>query len=255
MNQIYKTNLTASNYFHNCLYSDSFSDAYSYLRKRGLNDNIIKKFGLGYVSRDTENLLDYMYSCSRTEDDLMNAELIRHFDKESGKLRCLFIDRITIPIKDEDGNIVGFGGRILNNGMPRFLNSPNTKAFKKSRALFGIDTACKSMRDNFILCEGYFDVMLLHQNNYDNAVTSLGANLTREQAQLLKKYKNEVVICYDSDEAGRRGAERSAELLKSAGLSVKIMTLEKYKDPDEAIIADAEYFKESLAKAEAIMEY
>ena len=247
--RLFRANEKAEEYFVNCLSDPRFCDRVTRaLTDRGVSEETIEKFSLGYAPDNKRLFLKAMYDSFISKKDLEEAGLIWCVE---GKARCWFADRIMIPIRDERGRIVGFGGRSVSDKTrsPKYLNTTETEIFKKSKVLFGIDVAKRSRRDDFILCEGYFDAIMLHQNGYDNAVATMGVSLTDEHIEILRKYKRSVTLCYDSDEAGTVGTARAAKLLKSRGIKVRVARLRPYKDPDEALRNDAESFSRMYSSA------
>lgn len=205
----------------------------SYLKGRELSDETINRFGLGYSDKFSDNLYRYLKGKGYS-DDLLRQSGLFNVDEKRG-MYDKFWNRVIFPIMDVNNRVIGFGGRVMGDGKPKYLNSPETKIFDKSRNLYGLNIARTSRKKNLIICEGYMDVISMHQAGFNNAVASLGTALTSQQASLLKRYTDEVLIIYDSDEAGVKAALRAIPMLKTAGLSTKVINLRPYKDPDEFI--------------------
>ena len=205
----------------------------AYLKGRELSDETINKFGLGYSDKFSNNLYRYLKGKGYS-DDLLRQSGLFNVDEKRG-MYDKFWNRVIYPIMDVNNRVIGFGGRVMGDAKPKYLNSPETKIFDKSRNLYGLNMARSSRKKNLIICEGYMDVISMHQAGFNNAVASLGTALTSQQASLLKRYTDEVLIIYDSDEAGVKAALRAIPMLKTAGLSTKVINLRPYKDPDEFI--------------------
>lgn len=226
-------NKEAAKYFYYQLRTKQGETGYTYLTdKRKLCDDTIKKFGLGYSNKTSNDLYHYLKQKGYKDEVLKESGLVTIdergcFDK--------FWNRVMFPIMDLHNRVIGFGGRVMGDGEPKYLNSPETKIFDKSRNLYGMNIARVSKKPNIIVCEGYLDVIALHQAGFSNAVASLGTAFTSQHAGLLKRYTDEVLLTYDSDSAGIKAALRAIPILKEAGLSAKIINMKPYKDPDEFI--------------------
>lgn len=220
-------------FFYEKLKSEDGERARSYLLGRGLSPATITRFGLGYSPDGWDGLLGHLTSLGYTKSELLEAGLVT--TGKSGKIYDRFRDRAMFPIIDVKGTVIGFGGRIMGEGEPKYLNSPESAVFNKRRNLYAMNLSRKSAVDYFLLAEGYMDVIALHQAGFDSAVASLGTSLTDEQAGLISKYKSKVVICYDSDKAGRAATERAIDILSRAGLDVRVLSMSGAKDPDEYI--------------------
>lgn len=241
-------NKIAAKYYFYQLKADQGKTALQYLLGRGLSGSTIAHFGLGYSNKTSNDLYQYLKKQGYTDDLLKESGLIT-FDEARG-VYDKFWNRVMFPIMDVNNRVIGFGGRVMGDGMPKYLNSPETKLFDKSRNLYGMNFARISRKPNIIICEGYMDVIALHQAGFTNAVASLGTAFTGLQANLLKRYTNEVLITYDSDAAGTKAALRAIPILKEAGLSTKIVNMNPYKDPDEFIKAlGAEEFQRRIDNA------
>lgn len=226
-------NKAAAQYFYAQLKSEQGKTGYEYLKRRELSDETIKAFGLGYSSKYSDDLYRYLRSKGYSEDLIRQAGLIST-DEKNG-VYDKFWNRVMFPIMDVNSRVIGFGGRVMGDAKPKYLNSPETPIFDKSRNLYGLNRARSSRKPYFLLCEGYMDVIALHQAGFTNAVASLGTALTPGHASLIKRYVREVYLTYDSDDAGTRAALRGIPILKSAGISAKVIRMDPYKDPDEFI--------------------
>lgn len=246
--RILDLNKMAANYFYFQLRQENGRLAMEYLKGRELSDETIKGFGLGYANKYSDDL--YLYLKKKgISDELLSQSGLMNVDEKNG-MYDKFWNRVIFPIMDVNGRVIGFGGRVMGDGKPKYLNSPETKVFDKSRNLYGLNIARTSRKKNLLVCEGYMDVISLHQAGYKNAVASLGTALTTQHASLLKRYTEEVVLTYDSDEAGMKAALRAIPILKAAGLSAKVLDMKPYKDPDEFIKAlGAEAFQDRIDHA------
>jgi len=228
-----QVNKEAATYYFYQLRDERGKIAHDYLVKRELTEDTIKKFGLGYASGYSEGLSKYLKKKGYTDDLLVEAGLAS-FDEKRG-IYDKFFNRVMFPIQDINHRVVGFGGRVMGDGSPKYLNSPETPIFDKSRNLYGLNFARTSRKNNIILCEGYVDVISMHQAGFGQAVASLGTSFTPGQANLLRRYTEEVLLSYDSDDAGIRAAIRAIQILKEVGLTGKVINLKPYKDPDDFI--------------------
>ncbi len=240
----------AARFFYYQLKQESGRDAYAYLRSRALSEDTIRRFGLGYSSKYNGQLYSYLKKEGYPDELLKDSGLITMDEKRGAYDK--FWNRVMFPIMDGNNRVIGFGGRVMGDGKPKYLNSPETKIFDKSRNLYGLNFARSARKSNMIICEGYMDVIALHQAGFNQAVASLGTALTAQQSLLLKRYTQEVLLTYDSDEAGTKAALRAIPILKEAGLSVRVLNLKPYKDPDEFIKAlGTEAFQERIEKAQS----
>ncbi|HIX64568.1 MAG TPA: DNA primase [Candidatus Mediterraneibacter colneyensis] len=230
---ILEINKKAAKYYYVQLKSGRGAKAYTYLKDRGLSDDTIKAFGLGYSNIFSDDLYQYLRKEGYSEDMIRQAGLINTDEKKG--VYDKFWNRVIFPIMDANSRVIGFGGRVMGDGKPKYLNSPETEVFDKSRNLYGLNRARSSRKPYFLLCEGYMDVISLHQAGFTNAVASLGTALTPGHASLIKRYVQEVYLTYDSDEAGTRAALRAVPILRDAGISAKVVRMDPYKDPDEFI--------------------
>ena len=245
---ILEMNKLAAKYFYVQLKSERGSQAYSYLKNRELSDETITAFGLGFSNKYSDDLYKYLREKGYSEDLIRQAGLI-NTDERQG-VYDKFWNRVMFPIMDVNNRVIGFGGRVMGDGKPKYLNSPETVVFDKSRNLYGLNRARTSRKPYFLLCEGYMDVISLHQSGFTNAVASLGTALTAGHAALIKRYVQEVYLTYDSDEAGQKAALRGIPILRGAGLRPKVVNLAPYKDPDEFIKAEGmEAFEKRLENA------
>ncbi|MBQ6813927.1 MAG: DNA primase [Lachnospiraceae bacterium] len=221
-------------YFHKQLKSEKGARAYEYLKGRGLTDETIRSFGLGYSTNYSDDLYRFIKSKGYTDDVLKESGLFTFSEKG---VYDKFNNRVMFPIMDINNRVIGFGGRVMGDGKPKYLNSPETSLFDKSRNLYGMNVARSSRKDGILICEGYMDVISLHQAGFNNAVASLGTAHTPRQANLIKRYAEDVYITFDSDGAGVMAALRAIPMLKSSGLNVKVIDMRPHKDPDEFIKA------------------
>lgn len=223
----------AARFFHERLRDDGGASARQYLLGRGLAPATITRFGLGYAPNAWNEMMDELLRRGFSKAELLDAGLVT--TGKTGRIYDRFRARAMFPIIDVRGTVIGFGGRIMGDGEPKYLNSPESAVFNKRKNLYALNLAKSSRADYMLLAEGYMDVIALHQAGFDSAVASLGTSLTDEQAQLISKYKSRVVIAYDSDKAGRAATERAMDILKRAGLEVRVITMTGAKDPDEFI--------------------
>ena len=238
-------NKAAAQYYYYQLRTERGQQAMAYLAGRQLSEDTMKKFGLGYAGRYSSDLYRYLKS-KKFSDELLKISGLFNIDEKHG-MTDKFWNRVIFPIMDVNSRVIGFGGRVMGDAKPKYLNSPETMIFDKSRNLYGLNIARSSRKKNMIICEGYMDVISMHQAGFTNAVASLGTALTSQQCSLLKRFTNEVLVIYDSDGAGVKAALRAIPLLKDAGLSTKVINLAPYKDPDEFIKAEgAEAFARRL---------
>ncbi len=245
---ILEVNKTAAKYFYVQLKSERGEQAYTYLKDRGLSDETITAFGLGYSNKFSDDLYKYLRGKGYSEELIRQAGLV-NTDERSG-VYDKFWNRVIFPIMDVNSRVIGFGGRVMGDAKPKYLNSPETAVFDKSRNLYGLNRARTSRKPYFLLCEGYMDVISLHQAGFTNAVASLGTALTPGHASLIKRYVREVYLTYDSDEAGTKAALRAVPILKEAGISAKVIRMDPYKDPDEFIKnLGAEEYEARIEKA------
>ncbi len=235
--RILEMNLCAAKFFRNTLYSSEGRAGMEYFEKRALSGATIKHFGLGYAPNSYDALKKHLRSAGFTDEEMVAGYLCQRSRKNEKNTYDCFRNRVMFPIIDTTGNIVAFGGRVLDDSKPKYLNSADTPAFKKSRHLFALNYARKHTENGFILCEGYMDVIALHAAGFENAVATLGTAITPDHARIMKKYTDKVIISYDSDEAGQKAADKALRLLGEAGVDAKVLTIPGAKDPDEYIKA------------------
>ncbi|MCM1103603.1 MAG: DNA primase [Clostridium sp.] len=247
--QILELNKAAAKFYYYMLRSPQGAGGMEYLKNRALSEETINRFGLGCSSKYSDELLKYLHKQGYSDELMREAGLV-NYDEKNG-LYDKFWNRVMFPIQDINHRVIGFGGRVMGDGKPKYLNSPETIVFDKSRNLYGLNHARTSRKDHMILCEGYMDVIAMHQAGFTEAVASLGTAFTSGQASLLKRYAKEVLLTYDSDEAGTKAALRAIPILKEAGLTARVIHLEPYKDPDELIKnLGAEEFQKRIEAAE-----
>lgn len=230
-----EANREAARFFHNTLKTQDGAIGYRYFKDRGLTDDTIRKFGLGFAPNDAFQLCNYMLKLGYTKDELVSANLARWSKTNENNIYDNFRNRVMFPIIDVKGNVIAFGGRVMDDSKPKYLNTSDTLVYKKSMGVFALNLAKKSGKDSLILCEGYMDVIALHQAGFTNAVAGLGTALTSEQAHLLSRYASEILISYDADEAGQKAAARALTIFKNTTAKIKILRLSGGKDPDEII--------------------
>ena len=248
-NAVLEVNREAAKYYYYLLRTPEGAPGMEYLKKRGLTAETMQRFGLGYAGRYSDGLYRYLKKKGISDELLKKSGLMQVNEKQG--MYDKFWNRVMFPIMDINGKVVGFGGRVMGDGKPKYLNSPETVIFDKSRNLYGLNFARSSRKKQLLVCEGYMDVISLHQAGFTNAVASLGTALTSQHASLLKRYTDEAVLTYDSDEAGIRAALRAVPLLKEAGVTARVLHMAPYKDPDEFIKAlGAEAFQERIDQAE-----
>ena len=220
----------AARFFHEQLFTPAGGECLAYVQKRGLSKNIVTRFGMGFAPNSWNALVDAMKKKGYTDKELVEADLV---GEKNGRIYDRFRNRLMFPIIDVRGNVIGFGGRVLDDSKPKYLNTSETLIFNKRKNLFGLNLAKKTKYPYMILVEGNVDVVTLHQYGFDNAVASLGTSLTDEHAALLSRYTEQVVLTYDSDEAGQRAAQRAIPMLEKVGIRVKVLQMKDAKDPDE----------------------
>ena len=252
--RILEVNKEAAKFYYFGLKSEQGATARKYLTGRSLSEETIKKFGLGYAVTGRDNIYRYLRS-KGFQDELLKSCGLFNIDEKHG-MTDKFWSRVIFPIMDVNHRVIGFGGRVMGDGEPKYLNSPETPVFDKGRNLYGLNHARTSRKKNMIICEGYMDVIALHQAGFGQAVASLGTAFTSGQANLLRRYTEEVLLTYDSDGAGVKAALRAIPILKEAGLTAKVIDMRPYKDPDEFIKnMGAQAFEERIANAENSFYY
>ncbi len=234
--RVYQMNLEAAKYFRSCLFDEKIgSVGMEYLaQKRRLPQIIIKRFGLGFAPNGFGGLTDHMKRLGFSEEELIVGFLCGRSQK-TGRAYDYFRNRVIFPIINTSGDVIGFGGRVMDDSKPKYLNSSDTPGFKKSRNLFALNYAKNHCSERMILCEGYMDVIACHAAGFENAVATLGTALTQEQARLMAKHTKEVLIAYDSDEAGQNATRKAIRILSDVGLEVRVLRMDGAKDPDEYI--------------------
>ncbi len=233
-NRVFEANRTAARFYFDALYSQTGRAGLDYFHSRGLSDRTIRRFGLGFADDDWTSLCKYMRSKGFKDSELVAANLAVQRKNGNG-IYDRFTNRVMFPIIDLRGNVIAFGGRIMTDEKPKYLNTSDTPVFKKSANLFSLNNAKNSGTRTLILCEGYMDVISVNQAGFANAVATLGTALTSEQAVLMKRYADEVIICYDADEAGQKATARAIPILRNAGLLIRVLNIPNGKDPDEFI--------------------
>lgn len=252
--EILELNRLAARFYFKTLASERGREAQNYLKKRGLSAETIKKFGLGYSPTGWDELTRVLLENKFPEGLLIESGL--SVRAKSGELVDRFRGRIMFPIFDVRGNVIAFGGRVIDNSLPKYMNSPDTPVYSKSRELYGLNYARMSSSKKLLIVEGYMDVISLHQAGIDFAVASLGTALTKMQAWILKKYSEEVIIAYDSDSAGQAATLRGLEILEEAGCNVRVLIMPEGKDPDEYVRNNGpEKFKNLVDRAISLLDY
>ncbi len=240
----FEMNKLAARFFYDSLINPKNAHALSYITNRGLSIQTIKRFGIGYADTSWDSLTGYLMSKGFEKEELRQG-FLAGVSQKTGNLFDYFRNRIMFPIFDLSGNVIAFGGRIIGDGEPKYLNSSDTPVFKKSRNLYALNHAKNNTDSSLILCEGYMDVVALQQAGFVNAVATLGTALTSEQTRIISRYAQTVYLCYDSDDAGQRATKRAIDMLGEVGLKVKVVKVEGAKDPDEYI---KKYGKSSFDK-------
>ncbi|MBQ7765981.1 MAG: DNA primase [Lachnospiraceae bacterium] len=247
--RLLEVNKEAAKYYYFLLRSNQGKIGMDYLERRRLTEETRNQFGLGYSSMSGNDIIAYLKSKGFKEDEIRDSGLAGYSEQKG--LNSKFWNRVMFPIQDSNHRVIGFGGRVMGDGEPKYLNSPETEIFDKSRNLYGLNFARTSRKKNFILCEGYMDVIALHQAGFNQAVASLGTAFTSGQANLLRRYTQDVLLAYDSDGAGTKAAIRAIQILRETGLSSKVINMKPYKDPDEFIKnLGAEEFQKRMDEAE-----
>lgn len=255
--RIYEANREAARFFHETLFTDKGKQQLDYLLGRGVSPKMIKHFGLGAAPDDWHALEEHLKNKGFKWDELVAANLVRSSEKNGKRYYYdAFRAKVMYPVIDLRGNVVAFGGRVLDDSKPKYINTSDTLVYKKSNELFALNFAKNGNNRKLILCEGYMDVIALHQAGYENAVAGLGTALTPEQVSLISRYADEVALCYDSDEAGQKAVRAAMTLFSKTGVKVKVIRLEGGKDPDEIIKKHGkERFERLLNKADNDTEY
>lgn len=256
-NRMFKMNVDAAKYFNRCLFSDdpNAKAALAYFtEQRGLSIATIKHFGLGYAPNSFDQFSKYMLSKGYSFDELVAGFLCGKSEK--GRYFDAFRNRVMFPIIDVSGNVIAFGGRVMDDSKPKYKNSSDTPVFKKSRNLFAFNFARHHCQDALILCEGYMDVIAMHAAGFENAVATLGTAITSEQARMMSRYTKKVIISYDADEAGQKAAMRAVKMLTDVGLDVTILKVPGAKDPDEYIKKfGSDKFRQVISESKSKFDY
>lgn len=255
--RLLNANREAARFYHECLMKPQNRSALDYFLKRGLDINTIRRFGLGYAPDDWRELINYLKAKGFTEQELVHANLARRSDK-NGRANYYdnFRNRVMFPIIDLRGNVIAFGGRVMDDSKPKYINTSDTLVYKKSNGVFGLNLAKNANDNKLILVEGYMDVIALHQAGFTNAIACLGTAFTNEQANLLSRYADEVIICYDNDGAGRTATARALGVLNKTGLKLRVVQMSGGKDADEIIRTHGrERFADLLKSAASTTEY
>ena len=245
----------AARFFNTQLYLPAGAEGLAYARKRGMPKSTLTKFGIGFAPNAWSSLCDAMMAKGYTEEELKESGLAS-VSQKTGKIYDRFRNRLMFPIIDVRGNVIGFGGRVMDDSTPKYLNSPETIIFNKRKNLFALNLAKKTKLGYLILVEGYMDAVALHQYGFDCAVASLGTSLTEEHAALLSRYTEQVMLIYDGDEAGQNATKRAIPMLEKAGLQVKVLQMRDAKDPDEFLKKyGADRFRILLEESSNRVEY
>lgn len=255
--RLLEANREAARFYHACLMDQKNKDALDYFLNRGLSINTIRRFGLGYAPNDWRELINHLKSKGFTEHELVLANLARRSDK-NGRANYYdnFRNRVMFPIIDLRGNVIAFGGRVMDDSKPKYINTSDTLVYKKSNGVFAMNLAKNNNDNKFILVEGYMDVIALHQAGFTNAIACLGTAFTNEQANLLSRYAEEIIICYDNDEAGKTATARALGVLGKTGLKLRVVRMAGGKDADEIIRKHGkERFADLLKEASNKTEY
>ena len=234
--RMYEINKEAARFFNSCLFSEEGKEGLEYYKARGMKKSTITHFGLGYAPNKWDSLLKHMRQKGYSYEELYEANLANKSEKD-GRVRFYdsFRNRVMVPIIDVRGNVVAFGGRVLDDSKPKYINSSDTLVYKKSLGVFGLNFAKNSGEKSLVLVEGYMDAITLHQAGFTNVIACLGTAFTGEMAHLLARYADEIILCYDSDEAGQKATSRALGVLKSIGMKVRVVHLSGGKDPDEIL--------------------
>lgn len=248
--KILEINRESAKFFHTKLFQPEGKEALLYLRKRGLPDSIIKKFGLGYSPNSRYSLIDFLTKKGFKRTEIVQANMA--YSNANGSISARFFDRIMFPIIDLRGNVVAFGGRTMKDIKPKYLNTSDTLAFKKSDNLFSLNFAKSETTESLILVEGYMDVIALYRIGFKNAIATLGTALTQEQVKVISRYAKEVIIAYDSDEAGQKATQRAIELFKDTDILLRIISIPDAKDPDEFL---KKYGNEAKVRFQKILDH
>ncbi|MFA7637576.1 MAG: DNA primase [Monoglobales bacterium] len=252
---IYKINSLAAKFYHANLMKSDNMVIQNYLIERGLDANTVVRFGIGYAPNDYDTLTKYLLEEGFSEQEILDSGIARKSEK-NGNLYDFFRNRVIFPIIDVRGNVVGFGGRVTDKSLPKYLNSSDSPVFSKSKTLFALNFAKNHCRDRIILCEGYMDVIALHKAGFEYAVATLGTALTKEHCGIISRYTKEVLLCYDSDEAGQKATAAAIALLKDVNVRTKVLVMKGAKDPDDYIkLKGAAAFEQLIIGSENAVLY
>lgn len=253
--RVLEANREAARFFHASLYSPAGKEALDYFHRRGYTDATIRRFGLGYATDDFNSLRDALRKKGFKDEELTLAFLCAR-SRRNNSLYDIFRNRVMIPIIDIRGNVIAFGGRVLDDSKPKYINTSDTPAFKKTQNLFALNVAKASAGQQLILCEGYMDVIALHQAGFSNAVAALGTSFTADHARLVARYAKEAILIFDADTAGQKGTQRAIGLLRETGVDIRVVTIPDGKDPDEFIRKNgADRFRVLLERSANDVEY
>lgn len=253
--EMYKLNASAARYFYDTLFGAAGEAGLRYAAARGLDKKTITKFGLGFAPDTFDGCLNHLRGQGFSEELIVAAGLAKK-NPDTSRVYDFFRGRLMFPIIDIRGNVVAFGGRVMEDVQPKYLNSPDTPVFHKSNTLFALNFAKKTCHERLILCEGYMDVIALHKSGFTNAVATLGTALTPEHAKIISRYTRQVVLCYDSDSAGQKATARAIELFQNLNVSLKVLKMSGAKDPDEFIKKKgAEAFRALLEGSQTALLY
>ena len=252
--RLIEMNTEAARFYYNTLTSGGGKIGLGYFQKRRISDNIIRKFGLGYAPSEWDSLYRYLRNKGFTEDEQTKGGLA--LKSKTGGYYDRFRGRVVFPIFDVSGKVIAFGGRVIDDSFPKYINSPETPIFNKGKNLYGLNFAKKSKTKKFILVEGYLDVITLHTHGIDSAVAPLGTAFTKSQAELLKYYSNDLVIAFDADGAGKSAAVKSIDILSRLDVSLSVLTIPSGKDPDSFVNAKGSHeFRKLVDEAKPVVEY
>jgi len=255
--RILEANREAARFFHATLYSPAGREALDYYHRRGYTDSTIRRFGLGYAPKGSK-LYETLRKKGFRDEELAEAFLCKKGQDETGRRYCydIFRHRVMVPIIDIRGNVIAFGGRVLDDSKPKYVNTSDTLAFKKTQNLFALNFAKAHKEQQLILCEGYMDVIALHQAGFTNAVAALGTSFTADHARLVARYAKEAILIFDADAAGQKGTQRAIGLLRETGVDIRVVTIPDGKDPDEYIKKNgADRFRVLLDRSANDVEY
>ena len=254
--RVLEANRDAARFYHAVLYAPEGKIGLDYYYSRGYTDATIRHFGLGYAPDNFNALRDHLRHKGYKDEELVAAFLAKRSSRSPGNLFDIFRTRVMIPIIDIRGNVIAFGGRVLDDSKPKYLNSGDTLVFKKTNNLFALNFAKASAKGQLLLCEGYMDVIALHQAGFTNAVAALGTSFTADHARLIARYADEVVLIFDADAAGQKGTQRAIGLLRESGMDIRVIAIPDGKDPDEFIkLHGPERFRLLLERSANDVEY